>query len=168
MDADPREVFRQQCCEVRSILTLAERRKAAFEASRSAAKMPSGNPFTTNDVTRATTPSDLHAWIMTVQLAGRRVGRNASFIMYARLCRRQRSAESSWERIALEADMAVADVKQVFRLAVPAFLAVFEAKGMTTRYRTPSEIDIPRIDAQQPPDHCFANEIGQPCPMAAA
>jgi len=150
MGSEAQEVFRQQVREVRGILLLADQRKAAFEASRIAAKMPGPNQATTNDVTRATTPSDLHAWLMTVQLAAGRVGRRGTYVMYARLCRRARSAESSWEQIATEAGITIAEAKQVFHLAVPAFLAVCRAKGMTTKFAP--RVEPPRAQSIQPKD----------------
>jgi len=168
MDAEARELFKTQCNEVRSILLLAEQRQAAFLASRSSAKMPSGVPRIPTDTVRVTTPSDLHSWIMSVQIAARHVGRNGAFIMYARLCRRQRSAESSWDQIAYEADMAVADVKQAFQLAVPLFLRTLDKKGVTAKYAVEREIDFPRVEVTQLPDRCLASEMGESCKMAAA
>ena len=168
MDAEARDLFRAQCDEVRSILLLAERRREAFLASRISAKLLTDDPRISTDSSQSSKPNDLHAWVMSVQLAASRVGKCGAFIMYARLCRRHRSAERSWETIAFETGMSVSDVKQVFIRAVPQFLAVFRAKGLTTKYTPPREIDLPRVDAHQLPDHCYANEIGEPCPIAAA
>jgi len=168
MDAEARDLFRAQCDEVRSILLLAERRRDVFLASRTSAKLPNDAPRVSADSSQSSVPSDLHAWVMSVQVAAAKVGKSGAFIMYARLCRRPRSAERSWENIAFETGMAVSDMKEVFTRAVPAFLDVFHAKGLTTKYTPEREIDLPRVDAQQLPDHCFANEIGEPCPMSAA
>ncbi len=166
MDAEARELFRAQCDEVRSILLLAERRREAFLASRASAKLPNDAPRLSADSSRSSAPNDLHAWVMSVQVAATKVGKSGAFIMYARLCRRPRSAERSWENIAFEAGMAVSDVRQTFTRAVPTFLEVFRAKGLSTRYTAEREVDLPRVDAQVLPDHCFANEIGEPCPIA--
>lgn len=168
MDAEARELFHAQCDEARSILLLAERRREAFLASRSSAKLPNDLPNGAADSSQSSKPNDLHAWVMSVQLAAAKVGKSGAFIMYARLCRRPRSAERSWENIAFETGMAVSDVKHAFARAVPAFLDVFHAKGLTTKYTTEREIDSPRVDARPLPDHCFASEIGEPCPMSAA
>ena len=168
MDAEARDLFRAQCDEARSILLLAERRREAFLASRTSAKLPSDAPRASADSSRSSKPNDLHAWVMSVQLAAVKVGKSGAFIMYARLCRRPRSAERSWENIAFETGLAVSDVKQIFTRAVPAFLDAFHAKGLTTKYTAEREADLPRVDAQQLPDRCFANEIGEPCPLAAA
>ena len=168
MDAEAKELFRAQCDEARSILLLAERRREAFLASRTSAKLPSDAPRASADSSQASKPNDLHAWVMSVQVAAAKVGKSGAFIMYARLCRRPRSAERSWENIAFETGMAVSDVKQSFAHAVPTFLAVFHAKGLTSKYTPEREVDPPRVDAQQLPDRCFANEIGEPCHMAAA
>lgn len=168
MDAEAKDLFRAQCDEARSILLLAERRREMFLASRTSAKLPNDTPHASADSSQSSKPNDLHAWVMSVQLAAAKVGKSGAFIMYARLCRRPRSAERSWENIAFESAMAVSDVKQVFTRAVPTFLDVFHAKGLTTKYTPEREVDLPRVDAQQLPDHCFANEIGEPCSMAAA
>lgn len=166
MDAEARELFRAQCDEVRSILLLAERRREVFLASRASAKLPNDDPKMSADSSRSSTPSDLHAWVMSVQVAATKVGKSGAFIMYARLCRRPRSAERSWENIAFETGMTAGDVRQMFTRAVPTFLEIFRAKGLTTRYTPEREVDLPRVDAQALPDHCFANEIGEPCPIA--
>jgi hypothetical protein len=85
--------------------------------------------------TDVTCPSDKLAWVLGVSCVLSVIGKLPAYVLLARLTRRRKSAESSWEYIADEVDQPIADVKTIFRNAVPLFLAEFDARRMTKSYR---------------------------------
>lgn len=85
--------------------------------------------------------SDLKAWNLTIAHSLRRIGRNPSFIVFARLTRRAKSAECSWEQIQAELEratgnlIAVTDLKQMYVLGVGFLHLDIANAGITTAYK---------------------------------
>lgn len=136
LDPETAEAFRSQCDEARSILMLAERRLNIYRAKKQRTKHVTAREGGTHDPSASIKPSELHTWLMDVQIAGKAIGKNAVFVMYARLCRARKSAGQSWSQIAHEIGLTTSDARMVFQIAVPLFLYELRRRGITSEYRT--------------------------------
>lgn len=92
------------------------------------------------DPFRFTVPNDLQSWVLDVDLALHYIGFAPAYIVMARLTRRSKSSERSWETIVaeledLDRDMSISDAKHIYENALPALATIFDVRGITTSYR---------------------------------
>jgi len=92
------------------------------------------------DFGRYAVPSPRLAWILSVGCVLNSLGREAAYILLARLGRRPKSLDHSWSQILSEMDdlgmgKAEHEAKAIFRKAVPIFLLLLEVNGITRDYR---------------------------------
>lgn len=137
----------------RHILVLFEQRRESYFSKRGHAMNLSRGPMTRHSTAIHDDP--LEDWCNTVAWALTSYGRESAYILHARLFRRQKSAENSWEQIAREMNSTAAHVRSAFLPALIAFVAELDARGIT-----------PELKGQAMPLHdhrCAASERKQPC-----
>jgi hypothetical protein len=93
--------------------------------------------------TQAPTPSDRQCWTMNVakalyQVAGGRLGME---IILARLTRRKKSTEASWEQIASDFGTTTDVARNIFDETVPLWLMLLGMKNLDLEYRQPAKFD---------------------------
>jgi hypothetical protein len=98
------------------------------------------------DWTRACVKSDVELWLLNVGVALAYIGPVAAYVINARLTRRAKSAERSWETLETElfkkapemgAEIpSIPDMKQQFTWGLPILAHVLDELRITTEYRT--------------------------------
>jgi hypothetical protein len=92
-------------------------------------------PPSTIDVMLESVPDPRRAWIFTIAWALAYVGSGATYIMLARLTRRSKSHERSWNQIACELEATSADVKQIYQMAIPILAAIFRVREIRPTWK---------------------------------
>ena len=92
------------------------------------------------DASRASNVSPKMQWAISIGCVLRDLGHEASYILMARLGRRQKSHGQSWPVIIQEMDryhmpVTEQEAKRILSYAIPLFLLQLEAKGITRDYR---------------------------------